>query len=134
MFSCWTLITGGRGGHTVCLNHLQVIEDTEHHSKAHVNDADDNRHLHLVRVEKGEPVHRHVPNLTKRQKSTSAKKKKEKIQRGSSSVWIIFCLGEFTHRVDAKRVGPSENAADIGVQREQNICLEGFISADRKKN
>lgn len=105
-----------------------MIEDTEHHSKAHVNDADDNRHLHLVGVEEGEPVHRHVPNLTKRQKSTSAKKKRKDTKR------IIFRLGEFTHWVDAKWVGPSENAADIGIQREQNICLEGFISADRKKN
>lgn len=70
-----SLITVG-GEHTVYVNHLQVIEDTEHHSKAHVNDADDNRHLHLVGVEKGEPVHRHVPNLAKRQKSTSAKNKK----------------------------------------------------------
>lgn len=45
-------------------SHLQVIEDTEHHSKTHVDDPDDNWHLHLVGVEKGQPVHRHVPYLT----------------------------------------------------------------------
>lgn len=40
-----------------------MIEDTQHHSKAHVDYPDDNRHLHLVGVEEGQPVHRHVPDL-----------------------------------------------------------------------
>lgn len=46
-----------------CSGDLQVVKDTQHHTKAHVNDSNNNRHLHLVRVEEGEPVHRHVPYL-----------------------------------------------------------------------
>lgn len=45
-------------------SHLQMIEDTQRHSKTHVDDPDDYGHLHLVGVEEGQPVHRHVPYLT----------------------------------------------------------------------
>lgn len=40
---------------------------------------------------------------------------------------------ELTHRVNAKRVGSPENTTDIGVQGEQRVCLEGFISVDETK-
>ena len=41
----------------------QVVEETEHNSKEHVYDADDHRHLHLVRVEELKLVLGHLPNL-----------------------------------------------------------------------
>lgn len=49
----------------VTVRDSQVIEDTEHNSKAHVDDPDNNGHLHLVGVEEGQSIHCHVPYLTK---------------------------------------------------------------------
>lgn len=40
-----------------------MVEDAEHHTEAHVNDTDDHRHLHLIRVKEGQAVHGHVPDL-----------------------------------------------------------------------
>ena len=55
---CWVNVRG-----TSISSHSQVIEDTQHHSKAHVDDPNNNWHLHLVGVEEGQSVHRHVPDL-----------------------------------------------------------------------
>lgn len=46
---------------TVC--YLHVIVRAEDHAKAHVDDAHNHRHLHLVGVEKREAVASQVPNL-----------------------------------------------------------------------
>ena len=96
-------------------SHLQVIEDAQHHAKTHVDDPDDNRHLHLVGVEEGQPVYRHVPYLTGHRENVRNHRKTGAIvlQRGR--------LSTFTHRIDAERVGPAENAADVWVQREQSV-------------
>lgn len=42
----------------------------------------------------------------------------------------LLSLTEWTHRVDAKWVGPPKNTTDVGVQGEQRVGLEGFISVD----
>lgn len=40
-----------------------MVEETEGHSKQHVDDAQDHRHLHLERVEESQLVGGHVPDL-----------------------------------------------------------------------
>lgn len=42
---------------------LQVVEETEAHSKQHVDDAQNYRHLHLERVQEGQFVGGDVPDL-----------------------------------------------------------------------
>lgn len=43
--------------------YLHVIVSAEDHTKAHVDDTQNHRHLHLVGVQKREPVGCQVPNL-----------------------------------------------------------------------
>lgn len=43
--------------------YLRVIEGAEDHAEAHVDDAHNHRHLHLVGVEEREAVGGQVPNL-----------------------------------------------------------------------
>lgn len=40
-----------------------MVGDAEHHSKGHVDDPNDDGHLHLVGVQEGQTVHRQVPDL-----------------------------------------------------------------------
>lgn len=42
---------------------LQVVEETETDSEQHVNDSQDNRHLHLERVQECQLVGGNVPYL-----------------------------------------------------------------------
>ena len=42
-----------------------MVENTENHSEGHVHDPNNDGHLHLVGVQEGQPIHRHVPNLLK---------------------------------------------------------------------
>lgn len=47
----------------VMMKILQVVEETESDSEQHVNDSQDNRHLHLERVQECQLVGGNVPNL-----------------------------------------------------------------------
>lgn len=55
-------------GSGVAVFYLHVIVGAEDHAKAHVNDAHNHRHLHLVGVEKREAVGGQVPNLLQTKK------------------------------------------------------------------
>lgn len=46
--------------------HLQVIEEGKCDSKQHVDDTQDDRHLHLERVEEGQLICGNVPDLSQR--------------------------------------------------------------------
>lgn len=48
---------------------LQVIEEAESDAKKHVDDSQDNGHLHFERVQKSQLVEGNVPNLEEKWKT-----------------------------------------------------------------
>lgn len=55
-------MAGGRGQHS------QVVEEAETNSKEHVDDPQDDGHLHLERVQEGQLVDGDVPDLGRKGK------------------------------------------------------------------
>lgn len=58
--------TGGEGGATMAAErgrHSQVVEEAEANSKEHVDDPQDDGHLHLEGVQEGQLVDGDVPDL-----------------------------------------------------------------------
>lgn len=47
----------------------QVIEETERNTKEHVDDSQDNGHLHLERVQESQLIDGNVPNLSEKWKT-----------------------------------------------------------------
>lgn len=52
----------------------QVIEETERDTKEHVDDSQDDGHLHLKRVQESQLVDSNVPNLEERWKTKKGNK------------------------------------------------------------
>lgn len=46
-----------------------MIEETERNTKQHVDDSQDNGHLHLERVQESQLIDRNVPNLSEKWKT-----------------------------------------------------------------
>lgn len=56
---------------TVSAQHLQMVEETERHSKYHVDDPQDDRHFHLKWVKEGQFIGGKIPDLQSGEKQRS---------------------------------------------------------------
>lgn len=52
--------------------HSQVVEEAERNSKQHVDNSEDDGHLHLEGVQEGQLVAGNVPDLCKKQKQITS--------------------------------------------------------------